>query len=307
MILCVCPNPSIDLTVELDSLNVGRLNRVLNRVMTYSGKALNTAIGISRLGGKSFATGFMFSKDGALFSENLENNNVDSQFIWNEGNVRINYKVIDNRSMLTEINDRGDIISEEKQEELLRLVEELSKEASIVIISGSLPQGVSDDYYTKLIRVIPKDKKVIVDTEGQKLISSIKEGVYLVKPNLNEFEAIIKKQVTTLEEYVKESKVLIDMGAKNVLLSLGRDGAILTNGDKSYYCKSTTVAINSTVGAGDSMVAAASLMIEQGLSMEEILKCAVAAGTASITTPGTNLFYNDKFLEIYNKLSVIEI
>ena len=97
---------------------------------------------------------------------------------------------------------------------------------------------------------------------------------------------------------------MLDLGAENVLLSLGREGAILTDGTNSYFCKSANVAVNSTVGAGDSMVAAAALMTECGATKSEILRNAVAAGTASITTPGTNLFYRDKFEEIYGKIYV---
>ena len=94
------------------------------------------------------------------------------------------------------------------------------------------------------------------------------------------------------------------MGSKYVLLSLGQSGAILTDGKEHLYCRSANVAVNSTVGAGDSMIAAASLMIEAGKSMEEVLRSAVAAGTASITTPGTNLFYKDKYQEIYERIYV---
>ena len=100
---------------------------------------------------------------------------------------------------------------------------------------------------------------------------------------------------------------LIDKGAENVLLSLGQQGAILTNGQKSYFAKTANVAVNSTVGAGDSMLSAAAYMVERGSDMKEILRCAVAAGTASITTPGTNLFYKDKYDEIYQKIKVEEI
>jgi fructose-1-phosphate kinase PfkB-like protein len=103
---------------------------------------------------------------------------------------------------------------------------------------------------------------------------------------------------------IKGCRVLIDKGAENVLLSLGRDGAILTDGSNSYYCKSAAVAVNSTVGAGDSMVAAVALMTENNFDKSEILKCAVAAGTASILTQGTNLFYRDKYEEIYEKIFV---
>ncbi len=304
MILSVCANPSIDLTVELEQLNIGQLNRVNNKVVTYSGKALNTAIGVRRLGSDSYATGFMYDNDGGLFTQRLDNEGVKNTFVWNKGSVRTNYKIVDNRSMLTEINDRGDDVSLEKQEELLELVSNLSKKASVVVVSGSLPKGVDDDYYLSLSKRIDGNAKIILDTEGEKLIKAVNHGVYMVKPNLRELENIVKRKLNKLKDMVDSCKFLLNSGAENVLLSLGREGAILYDGTDCYYCKSVNVAVNSTVGAGDSMVAAASVLTERNANKEEILKCAVAAGTASITTPGTNLFYRDKFEEIYGQIYV---
>ena len=304
MILSVCPNPSIDCTMELEQLVVGRLNRVNNKIVTYSGKALNTAIGVRRLGGDSFATGFMYENEGSLFVSTLNNEGVKNSFIWNKGSVRTNYKIVDNRSMLTEINDKGEMVDLDSQNRLIALVQELSKSASVVVMSGSLPNGISSDYYKKLCSACNPKSKKIVDTEGDKLLKALEGGVYLVKPNLSELENIVGKQLSTRKEMLEGAYALIDKGAENVLLSLGREGAILTDGSTSYFCKSATVAVNSTVGAGDSMVAASALMIEQGADKKEVLRCAVAAGTASITTPGTNLFYRDKFEEIYGKIFV---
>ncbi len=307
MILSVCPNPSIDCTVELEQLNVGRLNRVNNKIITCSGKALNSAIGVRRLGGDSFATGFMYDENGSLFQQTLDNEGVKHTFVWNKGSVRMNYKIVDNKSMLTEINDKGEVVEREKQKELLSLVANLSKKASVVIISGSLPEGVSDDYYGELVKSVDKNAKVIVDTSSQKLLSAISNGVYLVKPNLTELQDTVGKKLETIEEYLEGCNYLIDKGAENVLLSLGRKGAILTNKNQAYFCKSASVAVNSTVGAGDSMVAAVGVMTEKGVSYEEILRSAVAAGTASITTPGTNLFYRDKYEEIYSKIHTVKL
>ena len=97
MILSVCPNPSIDCTMELEQLNVGQLNRVSNKIVTYSGKALNSAIGVKRLGGDSFATGFMYENEGSLFQTTLDNEGVKNSFVWNKGSVRTNYKIVDNK------------------------------------------------------------------------------------------------------------------------------------------------------------------------------------------------------------------
>ena len=246
----------------------------------------------------------MYENEGSLFVATLDNEGVKNSFVWSKGSVRTNYKIVDNRSMLTEINDKGEKVSLENQQKLVGLVGTLSKSASVVCMSGSLPDGVADDYYQKLISACKKGVKVILDTAGEKLIKALSSGVYMVKPNLFELEAVAGEKLKTRADMIKACDFLIDLGAENVLLSLGREGAILYDGTSGYFCKSANVAVNSTVGAGDSMVAAASLMIEHGASKQEILRNAVAAGTASITTPGTNLFYRDKFEEIYGKIFV---
>ena len=249
----------------------------------------------------------MYDGNGSLFQQTLDNEGVKHSFVWNKGSVRMNYKIVDNRSMLTEINDRGESVTIEKQKELLSLVNTLSKTSSIVIISGSLPMGIEDSYYGELVKSVNSKSKVIVDTEGDKLLSAVKQGVYLIKPNLRELENVVGKKLDSKKEYLDACNYLIDKGAENVLLSLGREGAILTNGSVAYFCKSASVAVNSTVGAGDSMLSAVSVMTEKGADYEEILHSAVAAGTASITTPGTNLFYRDKYEEIYNKIFVVKL
>ena len=307
MILSVCPNPSVDCTVEVESLRIGGLNRVDNKVITYSGKALNVAIGVARLGGDSFATGFMFNENGAAFVRSLDNERVKNSFVWNEGNARVNYKIVDRRSMMTEINERGENVSQKACDDLVSLVSELSRFSSVVVISGSLPGGVDGDYYYRLAQAVPKDKKLIVDATGENMYSALKRGVYLVKPNLDELQEITGTHYAGYDDMVEGCKKLIELGAENVLLSLGRKGAILTDGKDAWFCKSASVAVNSTVGAGDGMVAATAVMTENGKSKEEILRCAVAAGTASVTTPGTNLFYRDKYEEIYDKIKVTKL
>lgn len=308
MILTICPNPSIDCTIELDNFRVGMLNRIQNKVETYSGKALNVAIGVARLNeSKSFATGFMFENHAKLFEGALEKEGVGHSFIYNQGNTRTNYKIIDKRAMLTEINDKGESVSREKQLELIELVKNLSQECSCAVMSGSLPSGVSPDFYKEVISVIPKHVKVIVDTEKDNMKSALQEEVFMVKPNITELEEYAQRSLRTKKDLVQASYAFINRGVKMVLISMGADGAILTDGVHHYFCKSASVAVNSTVGAGDCMVAAACVALEKGLPMPELLKRSVAAGTAAITTVGTNLFYRDKFDEIYSKISTEEL
>ena len=303
MILSICPNPSIDCTIELDSLNVGKLNRVDKKVETYSGKALNVAVGVARLGGRSFATGFMFDAHARLFEQVLDKEGVKHDFVYNHGSARTNYKIIDKRSMLTEINDKGETVSKIRQMELVEKVKAISGDYEVAVMSGSLPKGVDPSFYGQVLESIPKNVKVIVDTEKSNMLSALNSReIFMAKPNLRELEEFTGKNVHTLQDMVSASKKYLDRGVKYVLLSLGSEGAVLTDGRESYFCKSASVAVNSTVGAGDSMVAATCVGIEKGVSMQEILRMATAAGTAAVTTSGTNLFYKDKYDEIYSKV-----
>ena len=170
-------------------------------------------------------------------------------------------------------------------------------------MSGSLPKGVEPDFYGQVLSAIPPHVKVIVDTEKHNMLSALgNREIYMVKPNLRELEDFTGKIVRDLYDMVKASRKYLDKGVKYVLVSLGGEGAVLTDGTESYFCKSASVAVNSTVGAGDSMVAAACVGIEKGVPMSEILRMAAAAGTAAVTTSGTNLFYRDKYNEIYSKI-----
>ena len=304
MILTVCPNPCIDCTIEIDDFKVGKLNRLDNKLENTCGKALNTAVGIKRLGGDVVAGGFMFETGGRRFERFLKAEGIPYDFVTMKGSVRVNYKIIDGKAMMTEINDKGDHVPLSRQKELLEKVSVQSKDADIVVISGSLPQGVEGGYYAKLINAVGKDKKVIVDCDGTELVASLNAGVYMVKPNLYELERYLDVSIDSLSS-VKECAVeLTRRGAKTALVSLGKLGAVFTDGNETYYSKSMNVAVNSAVGAGDSMIAAACLATEENCGMEEVLKRAVAAGTASVTTAGTNLFTKEKYLEILSQLTV---
>lgn len=305
MILTVCPNPCIDYTIEVENINVGRLTRIENRIENFAGKACNAAIGIARLGGDVIASGFLFDKGGKGFQNYLEKENVKCNFVFNKGALRVNIKIIDAKSMLTELNDSGSLVPKEKQLELLSLIGKLSEGVSVTVILGSLPTGVKGDYYYDLVK--NSSGKVIVDCEKDKLKAALSAGVYMVKPNLFELESFNGEKYKSYDEMLKGCRKMIDCGAEKVLLSLGTRGAILTDGNKSLYARSENVAVNSTVGAGDSMIAAAALGIERGDSDEELLRSAVAAGTASVTTQGTSLFTKEKYLEIYKKLKVSKI
>ena len=306
MILTVCMSPSVDVTIELDSLNVGKVNVVKSKTLSFTGKALNVAIGVARLGADAFATGFMYNENGNMFEQALDKEGVPFSFVWNNGRVRENYKCIDKKSMLTEINDVGGQVSEEKLVDLLQMIRSTSMRADVTVISGGLPRGVGAEYYRELFRAVDSRSLRIADTEGTKLFAALEAEIDLVKPNIDELEQTLGREFTDKSEILSGGRELLDRGAKAVLLSLGKDGAIITNGTKNYYCKSINVAVNSTVGAGDGMVAAAATMMQRGADLSDILRAGVAAGTATVTTFGTISFTKNKYDEIFDGLTVTE-
>ncbi len=220
MILTVCMSPCTDITIELDALNVGMTNVIKNKSVTYAGKALNVAVGIARLGGQPYTTGIMYNENGYMFEHALEHEGVPFRFIWNKGRVRENYKFIDHRSMLTEVNDVGEEVSKDKTDEILSAVSELSQKSSITVLSGGLPRGVDDSYYGELVKSVAPGSLKIVDASGKRMLYAVEQGVDLVKPNLDELEHMLGKKFTCKEDMLSGCYELLDRGAKRVLLSL---------------------------------------------------------------------------------------
>lgn len=304
MILTVCPCPCIDVSMEVDSLGVGRANKIISKRTFYTGKALNVAVGLARLNARVFATGFMFEENGNNFEHELHREGVPYKFVWNKGRASENYSIIDNKSMLTEFDDAGPEVCAEKKDELISLVARMAGNCECVVISGGLPNGVNPDFYGEIIKAVPKSVATVVDAEGDSLKEALKHGVHLVKPNLGELERTFGKKIATKQEMLAACGEVLDMGAKYVLLSLGKQGAVITDGSSNFYCKSVNVAMNSTVGAGDAMVAAAAGALVKNAPLREILCCGVAAGTAAVTQPESISFTKEKYEEILSNLSV---
>ena len=208
---------------------------------------------------------------------------------------------------MTEVNDVGETINAEKQKEILDIVRTLSAHSDVTVVSGGLPRGVDPAYYADLVKSVNAGALKIVDASGQRMFAALGQGVDLVKPNIDELETTLGRNVKGKDDMLAGCYELLDRGAKRVLLSLGKQGAIITDGTHNYHCKSINVAVNSTVGAGDSMVAAAAMQLEQGASLPDILRAGVAAGTATVMTVGQVSFERKKYDEVHSTLHVTEI
>lgn len=307
MILCVNLSPCLEVNIEVDSLSVGKVNKVINRRTFFTGKAMNVATGLSRLGAHAVASGFMYEDNGRLFEQELHKEGVTYKFVWNKGRVKEVYNFIDRRSMLTEVVDEATPIEEGNAEKLLKTVADLSENCKAVVISGYVPAGLPEDYMSRVLSVVPQNVIKVVDSDADRLLSLVGCGVDLVKPNLDELKRALNVKITDRDSMIKACESVLERGAKRILLSLGKQGAVICDGKQRLYCTSLNVAMNSTAGAGDAMVAAATKALADGAELKDILRCGVAAGTASVTLPDSISFMREKYEEILSMMTVREI
>ena len=307
MIFTVGMSPCVDVTVRLNKFAFGKTNVAGEKIVTYAGKANNVALGVSRLGGAAFVTGFMYNENGSLFEKALDKEGIPFSFIWNPGRVRENYKFIDGKGVLTEVNEEGREVAGEKLRDLLDFVRVQAAKSEAAVISGGAPKGTPASFYKDLVTAAKGAKIVAADTYGDRLKAALEAGVDLIKPNLDELSATLGGEFSARNEQLAGARALAKAGAKHVLLSLGGEGSILTDGEETYYAEGVRVAVESTVGAGDAMLAAATKSLAEGLPLAEILRRAAAAGTASVTERSDPSFKKETYDKIYALTKVTKL
>ncbi len=311
-IFAVCPNPSVDVTISVNKLKAGELNRAPAPVVTYSGKAINALKAAVLLGAEGTASGFIFDGDRDAFENSLSAFGCRSAFVASSGSVRRNIKICEADGTLTELNTPGPAVGDEIKRGLIKAIEAGSGGYAVAVISGSLPAGCGADFYGELSRAA-KSRYKIVDAEGERLISALSSGATLIKPNRSEAEKIAGFEIKSGADAINAMKALLDLGASAVLLSAGGDGAYISDGKTAFYAKAPKVTVRSSVGAGDCMVGAAAAFLSgfegelNGDALYKILRSAVAAGSASVVTPGTNLFEKAEYDRIYKDVKPVRI
>ena len=219
----------------------------------------------------------------------LENENFTAQFRFVEGQTRTNLKIIDREGHTnTDINEPGLTVTAAELDALLReLLAEL-RPGDIVVLAGSLPKGAPQDTYRSWTAACKKaGARVFLDADGALLAEGIKAAPHLIKPNDDELSRLAGKKLETLEELTAEGRKLLERGIERVVISLGGRGALYLRKGSTIYAEGLRVPVGSTVGAGDSVVAALAYAEAQGLSEEEAVRLSTAAGAANVMCSGT--------------------
>ena len=259
MIYTVTLNPALDKTVEIPSLTIDAVNRITTMRTDPGGKGINVSKVISKLGGKSIASGILGGDTGRAILSALKEMELETCFHFVNGETRTNMKVIDPVSRTnTDINEPGVTVSEEILSGLLKELLEIVREDDIVVISGSMPKGSpKETYFTWTKAFNAKGAKVLLDADGELLKAGLKASPYLIKPNNHELSAFVGRTLETPEELaVTAREIMKEYGIAKVVVSMGGDGALYVTKDESIYAEGLKVPVGSTVGAGDSVVAA---------------------------------------------------
>ncbi|WP_370839167.1 1-phosphofructokinase [Intestinibacter bartlettii] len=281
MIYTVTLNPSIDYVIKVDKLITGNINRVNEEHVYPGGKGINVTRILKSLDNDNIALGFVSGFTGDYIINSLQELNLKSDFIKvKEGFTRINVKVKSEEE--TEINGQGPKISEEELNQFYKVIDKLV-DGDILILSGSIPSCLDERLYESIMKKVEdRDIKVIVDATKNLLLNVLKYKPFLIKPNNHELSEMFNVELNSTEDVVFYARKLKEMGAQNVLISMGKDGALLvTENDEVFASSVAKGEVVNSVGAGDSMVAGFIAGYLKSNSYEEALRLGAASGGAT--------------------------
>ena len=299
MIYTLTLNPALDRTIRVRKLTFDDANRVLFEQRFAAGKGIGVSRVVIELGGSTMAFGLAGGYAGAELEDRLKLAGVSTDFVHIGSETRTNVIINDDETnSITALNAKGPHATRVEYEQLLKKLKEYKFKPGFFVMSGSAPPGVPTDVYYEVIG-IAKDKnlKAVLDADGELLKRGIQAKPFMIKPNSHELRRLLGSQVEGIEDVKRAGAQIRATGVENVLVSMGRDGAVLVSEEGSFFAKPPEVEAVSPVGAGDSLVAGFILGLDTGLSLCESLRLGVAAGAACALTPGTELcMYEDVYI-----------
>lgn len=302
MIYTLTLNPSIDYVIKIDQFSDGETLRSNAEEKYPGGKGIMVSKLLKNLGEKSVNIGFLGGFTGDFIRKKLNDLGIEEDFTRIEDDSRINVKL--KYETETEINAQGPQIKEEEIEKFLNYLDQL-QEDDFVIISGSIPKSLGDDFYRVIVNLLEMNNvRFALDTSGKKLYKLSSYKPFLVKPNKDELSEIFEDKIDSDEKIVKYARKLIDQGAENVIVSLGKDGSIFVDNSVTYKAKPIEGKLINSVGSGDSMVAGYIFGYMKGFSKLDSYKLAVSCGSATAFSP--DIAEKELINEIFKKVEVEE-
>ncbi len=289
MIITLTLNPAVDKTAIIEPLIPGGLNRVKSFTQDAGGKGINVSKVISMLGANSVATGFVGEENADIFKNVLSKLNCKFDFIKVEGSTRTNLKLHDEVNGITEVNEPGINVSEQQENRLIHehLMPCSCKDA-IFVLAGSMHKNAKAGFYANLTQKLKQSgARVFLDADNEAFALALKEKPDFIKPNKDELLRYFEKESASEQELIEMCKSLTGQGIGTVVLSMGGEGALFVTEKEAYAAKALDVKVQSTVGAGDSMVGAFAYATMKNMRLEQAATLAMACSAGAVTTKGT--------------------
>jgi 6-phosphofructokinase 2 len=299
-------NPAIDVNTSVDNVAAERKLRCSSPTREPGGGGINVSRAIRKLGGESIALYTCGGLTGQMFKELLDNESLNHKPVPIKGETRENIIVFEESSTLQyRLCMPGPILTNDELNISIDQLSFLDPKPDFVVVSGSLPPGAPKNFYAQVARAAKQlGSKVIVDTQGDPFRSALEEGIFLVKPNIRELSQLADSIIND-EKQIEDmaQKIVRQKWSEVVVVSLGAAGALLVTLDRSQYIRPPAVPTISKVGAGDSMVAGIVLALARGKKIEDAVHFGVAAGTAAVMTPGTELCRREDTERLFKEMT----
>jgi 1-phosphofructokinase len=314
-VITVALNPALDHTIEVANLQPGAVNRALRMQVDVGGKAINVASCLADFGIATAVTGQLGRDNAALFEDLFRSKKIANHCCTLDGLTRINTKLVDTISgETTDLNMPGPSLDSAAASDLLDQVlhrlDMLMEQARWVVLSGSLSPGMPMDAYATLTRRIQAaGAAVLLDTSGAPLQAALTAGPRLIKPNRHELAELVGKPLDTLESLVAAGRALLNSAnaPEWVVISLGGDGALFLTREQALQAHPAPVAVTSTVGAGDAMVAGLVAARLENLPLIETAQLATAFAAAKLTRLGPHLPPPDQVRALAQQIAVTSL
>lgn len=280
MILTITLNPSVDISYKLDKFSLDTVNRVADVSKTAGGKGLNVSRVIQQLEEEVAATGFLGGSLGDFIRHEIAAQGIYDYFINIEGNTRNCIAVI-HEGQQTEILEGGPVINESEAAKFLDTFTAYVQKVDFITISGSLPRGLDDNYYVRLVEIANQsDTPVLLDTNGELLNYTLQNGnkPYLIKPNQEEFGDLFGKKMTDDAQIISALKSQKLSGIPWIVVTTGASGAFVKVWDKMYRVSIPIVDAVNPVGSGDAVIAGFAVGLSRGMKSEELIKFGLSMG-----------------------------
>jgi 1-phosphofructokinase len=310
VIYTVTLNPALDKTVEIPNFTLGEVNRVQNLRTDAGGKGINVSKCIATLEGKSTALAVLAGEVGkGIFAFLEQQPEIVPLTVWAAGETRTNLKIIDPAQKTnTDINERGPIICEKDLNSLLELLLNRIEPGDEVIFAGSLPSGTPASLYRDWTRICKQHgAKILLDADREALQLGVEAKPALIKPNQEELSALVGRPLLDEKDVLDAARAVASDGIERVVVSMGSKGALFFSKEKVLRASALKVPVRSTVGAGDSMVAALAYGMQENMSWEDQARLAIAFSNASVMCSGTQAPSLETVKKLSEQVNIMEV